>query len=144
MRDPRHIRIIGLTLLAAPLVVVAPAQAAAQEISPEDEAAIQAGPASMPMTVRPQFRDRTEAIEASIRGYPAELRDAGIGGRAVVWFYISDEGRVLRNLISRSSGNEDLDQAALRVAALFQFTPAMDDRGPVAVWIEVPITFAVR
>ncbi len=144
MTDHRYVSTAGPALLGALLVMVAPALVESQEISPGDRAAIQAGPASLPMTVRPTFRDRTEAIEASIRGYPAVLRDSGIGGRVVVWFYISDAGQVLHNEVAESSGNDELDQAALRVAALFQFTPATNGRVPVAVWIQLPITFAVR
>ena len=85
---------------------------------------------------------RSEVQEALTTEYPSALRDSGIGGRVVVWFYISDAGRVLKNQIAESSGNEDLDQAALRVAALFQFTPAMNAQTPVAVWIQIPIVFA--
>ncbi len=83
--DLRHIRTIALALLAALLVVVAPAQTVAQEISAEDAAAIDAGPVFTPMTVRPEIRNRAESQEALMQEYPAVLRDSGIGGRVVVW-----------------------------------------------------------
>ncbi len=140
--------------------LAAPAQTAPQEIRPEDAAAILAGPVFTPMMVRPEVTNRDEVQAALMREYPAALRDSGIGGRAVVWFYVSETGRNLDNRISRSSGQEQFDQAALRVAAVFQFTPAMNPRQvrnsvplsqpvirvrevPVAVWIQIPITFAV-
>ena len=76
--------------------------------------------------------------------YPGPLRDAGIGGRVVVWFYISETGQSLHNRVSQSSGQEQLDEAALRVATIMRFDPALDRSGPVAVWVEIPITFQVR
>ena len=160
MTEPRYIRTIGPTLLAA-LLLVAPVQTQSQEISPEDLAAIQAGPWFTPMTVRPEILNGLEARDALIRVYPPDLRDAGIGGTVGVWFYISDVGRVLHRQIHESSGYEELDQAALEVAAVFQFTPAMNPRQvqnpvplsqpvirirevPIAVWIAIPIKFAAR
>ena len=123
---------------------VPPAQAAPQEIRPQDTAAIQAGPVPTPMTVRPEITNTNEVVQALMREYPTSLRDAGIGGRVVVWFYISETGQVLDARRSQSSGQAQLDAAALRVADVLRFTPALNGQEPVAVWIEVPITFQVR
>jgi len=123
---------------------VAPSQAEPQEISPEDRTAIQSGPSLMPMTIRPEIRNRTEVQGALMREYPVTLRDSGIGGTVVLWLYLSDEGVVLDRRLSRSSGQAQLDEAALRVATTLRFTPAVRRTEPVAVWIEVPITFQVR
>ncbi len=118
-------------------------------------------PVFTPMTVRPEIRNRAEVQQALMRLYPPLLRDDGIGGRVVVWFFISEEGKVLDRRVSRSSGHEELDQAALNVADVFRFTPALDMRQvlepgpisypviryfevPVAVWIQLPITFQAQ
>jgi protein TonB len=61
----------------------------------------------------------------------------------VVWFFITEEGLVQDTRISRSSGQAQLDEAALRVADVLRFTPAMNRDEAVAVWIEVPVTFQV-
>ena len=61
-----------------------------------------------------------------------------------IWFFISEEGTVLYRRISESSGHVPLDEAALEVAAIFQFTPAMSRDERVAVWIQLPITFQVQ
>ena len=132
------------TLLVALLVVAAPAQAAAQEISPEDQAAIEAGPVFTPMTVRPEIQNRDEVIQTLATEYPANLRDAGIGGTVVVWFFISEEGIVGDRRVSKSSGQAQFDAAALAVAEVIRFSPALNRDQRVAVWIEVPITFRVR
>ena len=115
-----------------------------QELRPEDREAIQAGPVFTPMTVRPEIRNRSEIQQALMREYPPSLRDAGIGGRVVVWYYVSETGQVLHTRLSESSGHAELDAAALTVAAVFRFTPAMNRDERVPVWIQLPITFAVQ
>ena len=104
---------------------------------------IAAAPVFTPMTVRPEIRNRAEVQQALMREYPAILRDAGIGGTVVVWFFISEEGIVGDRRVSQSSGQAQFDQAALKVADVLRFTPALNRDKRVAVWIQVPITFQV-
>jgi periplasmic protein TonB len=77
-----------------------------------------------PMTVRPRLLNARDVARALERFYPALLRDAGIGGTVVVWFYIDTEGRVRATRINQSSGFEALDRAALQVADRMEFSPA--------------------
>jgi len=101
-------------------------------------------PAFTPMTVRPEVRNMSEVEAALAREYPLILRDVGIGGRVVVWFLVSEEGRVLDRRVFESSGYPPLDEAALRVADVFRFTPALNREQIVQVWIQLPITFDVQ
>ena len=103
-----------------------------------------AAPVFTPMTVRPEIRNRNAVMTAMERAYPPILRDAGIGGQVVVWFFISEEGQVLDKRVSQSSGHTQLDDAALEVADVYQFTPALNRDQKVKVWIQIPITFQVR
>jgi protein TonB len=103
-----------------------------------------AAPVFTPMTVRPEIRNRNAVMTAMERAYPPILRDAGIGGQVVVWFFISEEGQVLDKRVSQSSGHTQLDNAALEVADVYQFTPALNRDQKVKVWIQIPITFQVR
>jgi TonB family protein len=105
---------------------------------------IGAAPVFTPMTVRPEIKNRREVVAAMMRAYPPILRDAGIGGQALVWFFISEEGRVLDKRISKTSGHEQLDEAALEVASVYEFTPALNRDKVVKVWVQIPITFEVR
>lgn len=73
--------------------------------------------------------------------YPPVLRDAGIGGTTLVHMYINVAGVVGNALVAATSGYEQLDQAALRVAAAFEFEPAQNEGENMAVWLQVPITF---
>jgi protein TonB len=112
---------------------------------PTDDRAsdISAAPVFTPMTVRPEIRNRPEVQAALKREYPSLLRDAGIGGTVVVWFFISEEGMVADRRVSQTSGQAQFDEAALRVADVIRFSPALNRDKRVRVWIEVPITFTV-
>ena len=113
----------------------------------DDEAAetdISAAPTFTPYTVRPDIKNRRELTQAMIREYPPLLRDAGIGGQVQVWFFIDEEGVVQDTRIAESSGHQALDDAALKVADIIEFTPALNRDKRVPVWISLPITFETR
>ena len=97
-----------------------------------------------PFTVKPDIKNRDELSRAMEREYPALLRDAGIGGTVTVWFLIDEEGDVVQTLVNESSGHQALDEAALRVADIAEFSPALNRDRRVRVWISLPITFATR
>jgi len=87
---------------------------------------------------------QAERVEV-VRG-PATLLygSNAIGGTVNVHFFIDEEGRVQRTLVAQTSGHASLDEAALRVANVFQFTPALNLDKIVPVWIAIPITFQTR
>jgi periplasmic protein TonB len=97
-----------------------------------------------PMTVRPRLLNSRDVARALERFYPPALRDAGIGGTVVVWFYIDTEGRVQETRIHQPSGFEALDRAALQVADRMEFSPALNRDERVAVWVALPVTFEAR
>ncbi len=76
--------------------------------------------------------------------YPALLRDAGVGGRATVYFFIDEHGEVQDTRIEQTSGHEALDAAALTVAGVFRFSAALNGDQPVPVWVSHAMTFDVR
>ncbi len=111
---------------------------AEREVDPMDH------PKFTPMTVMPEITNVVEVIQAMEQAYPKMLRDAGIGGRVVVWFFITETGEVADTEISQTSGFAPLDAAALSVANVYEFTPALNQDTPVPVWVQFPITFEVR
>ena len=113
---------------------------------PPEEAAtdISSAPTFTPFTVAPSIQNRAEVVRAMEREYPPLLRDAGIGGRAVVFFFIDEGGIVQDFRISETSGHQALDDAALAVADVYRFSAALNRDKKVPVWVQFPITFQVR
>jgi protein TonB len=102
------------------------------------------GPTFTPYTVAPDIRNRVEVVAALDAEYPPLLRDAGVGGTTIVWFFIDRDGSVQDTRIQKSSGHDALDAAAIRVARAMRFTPALNRDVAVPVWVAFPITFQVR
>ncbi len=113
----------------------------ADEVTETD---ISAAPVFTPYTVRPDIKNRDAIARALEREYPPLLRDAGIGGTVLVWFFIDERGAVQRTVVNQTSGHKALDDAALNVANIIQFTPALNRDKQVPVWISLPITFTTR
>jgi protein TonB len=101
------------------------------------------GPTFVPTTVAPRLENSDEVARLLQRFYPPMLRDAGIGGTVSVWFFIDENGRVVRTQVNESSGYGDLDAAALEVADRLQFSPAWNRDKRVPVWVSLPIVFEV-
>ena len=111
---------------------------------PTSDDDISQAPVFVPMTVRPSMKNTDEVRRALQRLYPANLRDAGIGGVVNVHFFIDEEGEVRNALVNSSSGYEALDRAALKVAELARFSPALNHDRRVAVWITLDLNFSSR
>jgi TonB family protein len=101
-------------------------------------------PAPSPYTQRPELINRDETSRALIRSYPAELRDAGIGGRAVIWVLVGETGDVIKTDIKTSSSVPALDAAALKVGSSMKFKPALNGAEEVPVWIALPVVFKTQ
>jgi protein TonB len=110
----------------------------------EAQTDLSAAPTFTPFTVAPSIQNRAEVVRAMEREYPALLRDAGIGGTVLVYFFIDENGRVVDFQVNESSGHQALDDAALAIADIYRFTPALNRDKKVPVWVSFPITFQVR
>jgi TonB family protein len=105
---------------------------------------ISAAPTFTPFTIAPSILNRDEVISAMESNYPPLLKDAGIGGTVKVYFFIDETGTVQDTRVDVSSGHQALDEAALSVAGVFRFSPALNQDEGVPVWVSFPITFQVR
>lgn len=144
---PRVRRLQGVLLVLGAAAIVALAvlfpRIRGEDAPVSDEPVdLMAEPTFTPYTVRPDLVNEREVMQALEAEYPPIVRDAGIGGTTNVHFFIDTRGVVQRVLVAETSGHEVLDSAALRVARIFRFTPALDLDEAVSVWIAIPITFA--
>ena len=101
-------------------------------------------PVFIPRDVEPRLANRDRFLKLLMRSYPQPLRDAGIGGRVILWVFVDEEGRVSRSLVKASSGYESLDQAARTVSKQMVFEPAMNRDRPIGVWVAQSIQFEVK
>ncbi len=101
-------------------------------------------PQFTPYTVPPVITNMRATTVNLEEAYPPLLRDAGIAGTVTVYFFIDEGGVVRETRINKSSGNAQLDEAALSVAGVMEFSPALNRDEAVAVWVSFPITFEQR
>ncbi len=111
---------------------------------PPDASRLGDNPVFTPFTVRPEIKNRRRAIQIVARNYPRLLKDAGIGGTVNIWVFVDTQGRVNNAQVQKSSGNKQLDEAALASAQQFVFSPALNRDQKVPVWVAIPITFSVK
>jgi TonB family protein len=138
-------RALALGTAAAGLVVLAVCTRdpiSHEPIPTTDQLAVTSeAPMFTPYTLKPQLKNPAQ-VQAALRvNYPPLIRDAGISGSTIFWFYIDETGRTIKTQVHQSSGYPQLDAAAARVAELMEFTPARNRDRPVAVWVQIPIQF---
>lgn len=109
----------------------------------EKETAIDERPTFTPFTVAPEILNREQIVDAMMDNYPSLLRESGVGGLVRVFFFIDENGFVQTTRLDQSSGYDALDQAALDVAELYRFSPALNRDRRVPVWVSFPIEFRV-
>jgi TonB family protein len=97
-----------------------------------------------PVTELPRLLNRAEVQRSMLSLYPQMLMQAGIGGTAVVWLRLDEEGQVIQTEIKKGSGQRALDDAALEVAKRARFSPALNGDTRVRVWVELPVVFTAR
>jgi protein TonB len=106
-------------------------------------APLESGPTFTPYTVAPWLKNTQQVARALQREYPSALRSAGVGAQVLIWLFIDNTGKVQQTVLKTSSGFESLDAAAMRVAMLMEFTPALNRDRNVPVWVAVPVDFKV-
>ncbi|MGE9270666.1 MAG: energy transducer TonB [Verrucomicrobiales bacterium] len=76
--------------------------------------------------------------------YPNKLLSKGIGGKVVCAVVVDAEGAVNSAKIRKSSGNRDLDAAALKAVRKWKFKPAVRGGKKVKATALVPFNFEVK
>jgi protein TonB len=100
-------------------------------------------PSFIPYTQAPELRNKKEVLAFLKSTYPSLLKQAGVGGTVLLWLYIDKVGQVQRTVLAESSGYEQLDEAAKKVAEKMHFRPAMNRDKTTAVWLAQSIDFSV-
>jgi len=75
--------------------------------------------------------------------YPDLAQRAGIEGRVLVKIWVDKDGKPRKAVILKSDA-EIFNQPAQDAAMATRFTPAIMNKGPVAVWVVIPYTFKLN
>jgi protein TonB len=98
----------------------------------------------VPFSIPPRLLNGGDIERMLQRRYPPLLRDAGVSAKVQLLIHIDEAGRPLDARIHVSSAYDAFDRTALEVSAAMKFSPAQNRDRAVAVWIVVPVSFAVR
>jgi len=81
------------------------------------------------------------ALEAE---FPRSRRDQGGTWTTIAWILVGRDGRPMEIVVSRSSGDSRMDEAALKVGRVMRFAPATKEDEPVCAWVSIPLMFRSR
>ncbi|MDQ7064888.1 MAG: energy transducer TonB [candidate division KSB1 bacterium] len=84
-----------------------------------------------------------EAIHKNLR-YPASARAAGLQGRVILNVLINKNGEVEMVKVLKSTGHEEMDQAAIEAVKKTAWSPARQKGSPVKVWVGIPVIFKLK
>lgn len=101
-------------------------------------------PNNGPFTQPPELLNRDEVFRLAEAGYPAEMKEVGLGGTPTVRMFVDADGSVKARGLERSSAIPALDSAALKVAEAMRFAPARDGDRPVHLWVSIPVQFRLQ
>ena len=76
--------------------------------------------------------------------YPESARRQGVEGITTLRFIVLANGHVGQIAVSRSAGHVDLDRAAMDAVRTWRFEPARRGKEAVAVWVTLPVRFALH
>ncbi len=91
-------------------------------------------PDFVPFEKAPAVVKRVEPV------YPELARKAGMEGRVIVKVWIDKKGKV-KDVVVLKGATEVLNEAAIKAAKQWEFTPAMMKHGPVDVWSTLTFNF---
>ena len=75
--------------------------------------------------------------------YPDIARRAGVEGTVLVKIWVDKEGKAKKVVILKTDA-EIFNEAAIKAAYQWVFTPALMNNGPVPVWASVPFRFKLN
>ena len=77
--------------------------------------------------------------------YPANAREKNIQGRAVVSFVVHEDGHLSDFKITKSAGNEELDNEAMRMCkSMPNWNPGVENGKKVKVRTQLPVNFRLN
>lgn len=121
-------------------------------VSPTDPSPDLAQPAESPpaqdaeteIEASPVVTSRDVVIEPKAPKYPAEEQRLGIEGSVMLVIEVGTSGELLGVVVEKSSGNSNLDEAAVEAAQSWRFEPAMRDGKAIVSKTRIPVDFNLQ
>ncbi|MBU0984975.1 MAG: energy transducer TonB, partial [candidate division Zixibacteria bacterium] len=79
----------------------------------------------------------------TIPEYPSLAQNAGIEGTVWIKVLVDTKGKVVRAAVHKSSGNHEIDEAALKASRKSRFNPATLAGKPVRLWVTYKAEFTL-
>jgi TonB family protein len=98
--------------------------------------------AGVPATAGSNYK-APAVVPNQVAKYPEAAQRAGEEGVVSVQVFVSDSGDVRRARLTRSSGSDRLDNAAIESVLGWRFKPATDNGRNVSGWATVNVVFKV-
>jgi protein TonB len=77
--------------------------------------------------------------------YPYMARKAGVEAKIWVWIHVGADGGVVEwKIVDISIPGLGFEEAVEEVIPRWQFTPALQNKNPVAVWVAIPFRFTIK
>lgn len=128
-----------------PVAQAAPtAEVKTESVAPPSPVAASASPASVPVEQKPLVRAEADYLNNPKPSYPRLSKRMGEQGEVRLRVLVAADGRVASVQLSRSSGYERLDEAALESVKQWRFKPATQGGEPLETWVEVPVKFVLE
>ncbi|WP_420449902.1 energy transducer TonB [Candidatus Palauibacter sp.] len=93
------------------------------------------------MEVPPVLKNPTEVGAMIVQAYPRDLFARGEGGRVEVWVHVDSAGNGTSGAVKTPSEQDALDCAAMQVADVMEYDPALDRGLPTEAWISEWVEF---
>lgn len=84
-----------------------------------------------------------EAIHKNLQ-YPESAKSAGLQGRVILNVLINENGEIEMVKVLKSTGHEEMDQAAIEAVKKTAWSPARQKGKPVKVWVGIPVIFKLK
>lgn len=98
-----------------------------------------------PVDVMPEYPGGIQALYKFIDKtmvYPKEEKKAKIGGKVHLKFIVQETGEIKDIVVTKSSGNENIDKEAIRIVSVMpKWKPGSQEGKPVPVFFNLPINF---
>lgn len=119
-------------------------EAKTESVAEVSKAAASAPSMSLPMEQKPLVRAEADYLNNPKPSYPRLSKRMGEQGEVRLRVLVSVDGRVASVQLSRSSGFERLDEAAMESVKQWRFKPATQGGETLETWVEVPVKFVLE